>query len=74
MIAMARRDYPGIRFEVGSMTDLDLANGSVAGYSPGSRSSTFLMKEFVRLSIISAACCNPGACCCSASTPAIRRR
>ncbi|MGC5305632.1 class I SAM-dependent DNA methyltransferase [Micromonospora zamorensis] len=31
MIAVARRDHPGLRFEVGSMTDLDLADGSVAG-------------------------------------------
>ncbi|MCR6489417.1 class I SAM-dependent methyltransferase [Amycolatopsis sp. OK19-0408] len=31
MIAIARRDHPGLRFEVGSMTDLDLADGSVAG-------------------------------------------
>ncbi|WP_330464386.1 class I SAM-dependent methyltransferase [Micromonospora zamorensis] len=31
MIAEARRDHPGLRFEVGSMTDLDLADGSVAG-------------------------------------------
>ncbi|PWR10511.1 SAM-dependent methyltransferase [Micromonospora acroterricola] len=31
MIEVARRDHPGLRFEVGSMTDLDLAEGSVAG-------------------------------------------
>ncbi|MEO3772969.1 class I SAM-dependent methyltransferase [Micromonospora sp. B9E7] len=31
MIGVARRDHPGLRFEVGSMTDLDLADGSVAG-------------------------------------------
>jgi SAM-dependent methyltransferase len=31
MIDMARRDHPGLRFEVGSMTDLDLADASVAG-------------------------------------------
>jgi SAM-dependent methyltransferase len=31
MIAVARRDYPGLRFEVGTMTDLDLADDSVAG-------------------------------------------
>ncbi|MER6948761.1 class I SAM-dependent methyltransferase [Nonomuraea sp. NPDC000554] len=31
MIDVARRDHPGLRFEVGSMTDLDLADGSVAG-------------------------------------------
>ncbi|MEU1395736.1 class I SAM-dependent methyltransferase [Micromonospora zamorensis] len=31
MIAVARRDHPGLRFEVGSMTDLDLGDGSVAG-------------------------------------------
>ncbi|GID97900.1 hypothetical protein Adi01nite_73120 [Amorphoplanes digitatis] len=28
---MARRDHPGIRFDVGSMTDLDLADSSVTG-------------------------------------------
>lgn len=31
MIAIARRDYPGLRFEVGTMTALDLADDSVAG-------------------------------------------
>jgi SAM-dependent methyltransferase len=31
MIAIARRDYPRLRFEVGTMTDLDLADASVAG-------------------------------------------
>ncbi|MET7875940.1 class I SAM-dependent methyltransferase [Micromonospora profundi] len=31
MIDVARRDHPGLRFEVGSMTDLPLAEGSVAG-------------------------------------------
>lgn len=31
MISIARRDYPGLRFEVGTMTELDLADHSVAG-------------------------------------------
>jgi SAM-dependent methyltransferase len=31
MIAIARRDYPDLRFEVGTMTDLDLADHSVTG-------------------------------------------
>ena len=31
MIAIARRDYPDLRFQVGTMTDLDLADDSVAG-------------------------------------------
>ncbi len=31
MIEEARRRYPGLRFEVGSMTGLDLADASVAG-------------------------------------------
>jgi SAM-dependent methyltransferase len=31
MIALARRDLPGVRFEVGSMTDLDLPDASVVG-------------------------------------------
>jgi SAM-dependent methyltransferase len=31
MIDVARRDHPDLRFEVGSMTDLDLADASVAG-------------------------------------------
>jgi ubiquinone/menaquinone biosynthesis C-methylase UbiE len=31
MIDVARRDHPGLRFEVGSMTDLDLPAVSVAG-------------------------------------------
>ncbi|MEV4510355.1 class I SAM-dependent methyltransferase [Dactylosporangium sp. NPDC049525] len=31
MIDLARREHPGIRFEVGSMTDLDLPDASVAG-------------------------------------------
>ena len=31
MIALARRDYPDLSFEVGTMTDLQLADASVAG-------------------------------------------
>jgi SAM-dependent methyltransferase len=31
MIEVARREHPGLRFEVGSMTDLDLADASLAG-------------------------------------------
>jgi SAM-dependent methyltransferase len=31
MIDIARRDYPGLRFEVGSMTDLDVPDAFVAG-------------------------------------------
>ncbi|MEV7383289.1 class I SAM-dependent DNA methyltransferase [Streptomyces lydicus] len=31
MIEMARRDHPSLRFELGSMTDLDLGDGSMAG-------------------------------------------
>ncbi|MEU9098597.1 class I SAM-dependent methyltransferase [Streptomyces sp. NPDC048361] len=31
MIAVARRDHPGLRFEVGSMTDLDIPDASLAG-------------------------------------------
>ena len=31
MVAIARRDHPGLRFEVGTMTDLSLADASVAG-------------------------------------------
>lgn len=31
MIAIARRDHPDLRFEVGTMTDLELADHSVAG-------------------------------------------
>jgi ubiquinone/menaquinone biosynthesis C-methylase UbiE len=31
MIEVARRDHPGLRFEVGSMTDLDLPDASVTG-------------------------------------------
>jgi len=31
MISIARRDYPHLRFDVGTMTDLDLADDSVAG-------------------------------------------
>ncbi|MGG7570251.1 class I SAM-dependent methyltransferase [Streptomyces sirii] len=31
MIEVARRDHPDLRFGVGSMTDLDLADASVAG-------------------------------------------
>src|SRR5690349_11872719 len=31
MIAVARRSYPDLRFEVGTMTDLDLADDSVTG-------------------------------------------
>ncbi|MEV4624399.1 class I SAM-dependent methyltransferase [Asanoa sp. NPDC049573] len=31
MISVARRDHPGVRFEVGSMTDLTLPAGSLGG-------------------------------------------
>ncbi|WP_411130298.1 class I SAM-dependent DNA methyltransferase [Streptomyces sp. x-19] len=31
MVAVARRDHPGLRFEVGSMTNLDLPAASLAG-------------------------------------------
>jgi SAM-dependent methyltransferase len=31
MIELARRDFPGVRFDVGSMTDLDLPDASLAG-------------------------------------------
>jgi SAM-dependent methyltransferase len=31
MVEVARRDHPGLRFEVGSMTDLDLPDASLAG-------------------------------------------
>ncbi|MGV9771793.1 class I SAM-dependent DNA methyltransferase [Streptosporangium sp. NPDC003464] len=31
MVEVARRDHPGLRFEVGSMTDLELADASMAG-------------------------------------------
>ncbi|WP_133909430.1 class I SAM-dependent DNA methyltransferase [Actinophytocola oryzae] len=31
MVERARRDHPGLRFEVGSMTELDLPDASVAG-------------------------------------------
>jgi SAM-dependent methyltransferase len=31
MVDIARRDHPGLRFDVGSMTDLPLADASVAG-------------------------------------------
>ena len=31
MVAVARRDHPGVRYEVGSMTDLNLPDASLAG-------------------------------------------
>ena len=31
MIEVARREHPGLRFEPGSMTQLDLGDGSMAG-------------------------------------------
>jgi SAM-dependent methyltransferase len=31
MVEVARREHPGVRFEVGSMTELDLLDASVAG-------------------------------------------
>lgn len=33
MVAIARHDYPDLRFEVGTMTDLNLSDDSVAGCS-----------------------------------------
>jgi SAM-dependent methyltransferase len=37
MVDVARHDNPGLRFEVGSMTDLDLADASVAACSRAGR-------------------------------------
>ncbi|MFD7338911.1 class I SAM-dependent DNA methyltransferase [Streptomyces violascens] len=31
MVEMARADHPGVRFEVGSLTDVDAADGTLAG-------------------------------------------
>ncbi|MFC7403865.1 class I SAM-dependent methyltransferase [Georgenia alba] len=31
MVTLARESYPGLRFEIGTMTDLDLEDGSVVG-------------------------------------------
>ena len=31
MVVVARRDHPHVRYEVGSMTDLNLPDASVAG-------------------------------------------
>jgi SAM-dependent methyltransferase len=31
MVALARREHPGLRFDEGTMTDLDIANGTLAG-------------------------------------------
>lgn len=31
MVEVARREHPGLRFDVGSVTDLDLGDGSLAG-------------------------------------------
>ncbi|MFG2290863.1 class I SAM-dependent DNA methyltransferase [Streptomyces sp. NPDC048595] len=31
MVALARREHPGVRFDVGSMLDLDLPDGSLGG-------------------------------------------
>jgi SAM-dependent methyltransferase len=33
MVDVARRDHPGLRFEVGSMADLSLPDASVAGFT-----------------------------------------
>lgn len=35
MVDVARRDHPGLHFEVGSMTDLNLPDASVAGVLAG---------------------------------------
>ena len=40
MVALARRDHPDVRFEVGTMTDLDLADDSVTGVLAFGRSCT----------------------------------
>ena len=31
LVEIARQEHPGVRFEVGTMTDLDLETGSLAG-------------------------------------------
>lgn len=73
MVETARREHPGLRFEVGSMTDLELADASVAGlvawYSlihiPDEEVGPVLA-HFQRV-------VRPGAWCCSAFTSGTSR-
>ncbi|WP_438292574.1 class I SAM-dependent DNA methyltransferase [Streptomyces sp. HUAS TT7] len=56
MVEMARADHPGVRFEVGSLTDVDAADGTLAGvlawysiiHTPGERLPE-VMAEFHRV-------------------------
>ncbi len=48
MLAIARRENPGLRFEQGSMLALDLPDGSLGASSPGTRRSTCLRRTCPR--------------------------
>lgn len=71
MIDVARRDHAGLRFKVGSMTDLDLTDSSVTGllawfsliHIPDDEAPTVLA-HFHRV-------LRPDVSCCSASTSAM---
>ena len=60
MIAIARRDYPDLRFEVGTMTDLEFADGSVASLVASGPSSMFPTTPCPACSSSSVECCGHG--------------
>jgi hypothetical protein len=70
MIDVARHSYPGFRFETSSMTDLRLADASVAGLLSFWSLVHTPDDEFPAILAASGGSCAPAARCCSASTPA----
>ena len=74
MIDIARREHPGLRFEVGSMTELPLADASVAGLV--AFWSLIHVPDHVVPGVraLPAALFVPAGRCCSAFTSATRRR
>ncbi|MFF7215167.1 class I SAM-dependent methyltransferase [Streptomyces sp. NPDC008238] len=73
MVRVARREHPGLRFDVGSMTDLDLPDASTAGLVAWYSLSTSPTTRSAPSSRTSGACCGRAARSCSPSTSARRR-
>lgn len=72
MLAVARRENPDLRFEQGSMLDLDVPDGVLPGSSRGTRPSTPLWTNCPRSSPSSTGPSRPAATSCSPSRPAAR--
>nr|WP_246598657.1 class I SAM-dependent methyltransferase [Nocardia tengchongensis] len=74
MIDVARRDHPGIRFEVGSMTNLALADASIVGLVAWYSLIHVPDDELVLCSTTSGECFAQAGRCCSASISETTRR